>query len=70
MSTNGHFLLDDVPKASSIQPLACEHCGNVHIVLFDKYDKPIAYAALSDVNAAGLSDSIYEAVGRVREMKR
>jgi hypothetical protein len=70
MSANGHFLLDGVPSARSIQPMVCEHCGNIHIVLFDKRDKPIAYGSISEEVAAGLSDSLYEMVGRVRETKR
>lgn len=40
----------DVPEAASTELFVCDHCRNVHVVLFDDDDKPMA---MFNYDAAG-----------------
>jgi hypothetical protein len=70
MSTNSHFSLDDVPNAASMQVMACDHCGSVHFVLFDRDDEPFAYASVSADQSEDVRAQMTKAIVRVRGMKR
>jgi hypothetical protein len=46
----------DIPISSRFSAYKCEHCDNVHIILFDDDHHPFAYAVLSDEMVLGIMD--------------